>query len=496
MIDFKTPKGNNYALDSQTGLIIPYSPTMKALIKLLKLKQLSKEDTIKQLNNTFEEKDISFCYDWLKKWEKFRYENYGDSIPSKVNKLNQIDIKNYLLQSGFKQMTLCITEDCNFRCKYCVYSDSYEETRNHSTNYMDFKTAKKAIDNYLSLLEMGERYNPLRMPVIGFYGGEPLLNFKLIKDCVSYMESLGKKLETQFHITTNGSLLDKKKAEWLMQNDFMISISLDGPEEEHNRLRVYSDGSGTFKDIMKNISVIMDKNYDKIFAIPVFDWKSDLFKIEEFFNRKDVPHVLTVSNVDDATKTKYYEQFTEKDYQNFMEQFKLARKYYFNNIEYYNKNRKDSFFDSLIGRTPGDELFDCEIMAPKLPVMPFTGSCVPGRKIFVNIKGDYHMCERVPEKFPIGNVNEGLSFERIARIVNEYLYYMDKCPECKIEKKCNKCFKHFISGNKFLHSSIICENIESNTKNTMSNVFDIAEIHSEFVDKANVRHVNIKKYYG
>lgn len=108
-------------------------------------------------------------------------------------------------------------------------------------------------------------------------------------------------------MTTNSSLLDKEKADWLMQHNFKLSISLDGPEEEHDRNRVYASGKGTFKDVMKNVSYIMNKEYDRITSLPIYDWKSDLFRLEKFFAREDVPPIAAVNPVVD--RGHYYEQF-------------------------------------------------------------------------------------------------------------------------------------------------------------------------------------------
>ncbi|MBM4240785.1 MAG: radical SAM protein [Euryarchaeota archaeon] len=494
MLEFKTSKGNMYALDYETGIFIPFSKTMKAILnEISNQKSLSKKNVIEILKKDYDEEEIAFYYDWIKKWEQIRVQNNGSKIPQNIR---ASDIKDYLLKSGLNHLILCVTEDCNLRCKYCVYSSSYEHTRNHSDSYMDYKIAKKAIDYYLSILKLGEIYNPLRRPSIGFYGGEPLLNFKIIKDCVEYIENKYKEYETQFTITTNGTLLDKEKADWLMDHDFIISVSIDGPEEEHNRLRIYSNGEGTFNDVSKNVGRIMDVGYEKIFSIPVFDWKSDLFKIEEFFNKKDVPAALTASQVDYWAKTRYYEQYTKKDYLNFQDQLKKAKIYYFENIDYQRHKEKESFFDCLVGQTPGRVLFDSQTIIPSLPIMPFTGSCIPGRKIFVDVCGNYHMCERVNESFPIGNVDEGLNFEKISKLINEYVGQMDKCPSCKIKKNCNRCFKHFMVYKRFLSSSKVCKKVYSLMKDQFVDIFEIAEIHPDFVDESNSKHKNIKKYYG
>lgn len=81
-----------------------------------------------------------------------------------------------------------VSSACNFRCKYCTYSEYYESTRCHGTENMSFSVAKKAIYYYFKNFEIIHKRNALRKPIINFYGGEPLLNYKLIKECVEYVK--------------------------------------------------------------------------------------------------------------------------------------------------------------------------------------------------------------------------------------------------------------------------------------------------------------------
>ena len=118
---------------------------------------------------------------------------------------------------------------------------------------MDFETAKKALDYYATLIEEGRGYNPVRRPALGFYGGEPLLHFDLIKDCIHYLKTTYPHIDFLFSLTTNGTLLNKEKEDFLKEHGFLITISIDGPKDEHDRKRVYPNGGGTFKDVMKNV---------------------------------------------------------------------------------------------------------------------------------------------------------------------------------------------------------------------------------------------------
>jgi len=177
---------------------------------------------------------------------------------------------------------------------------------------MPFETAKKAIDYYFSLFEESLELNPNRDASIGFYGGEPLLEFDLIKRCIEYTKQNYSRFEPQFNMTTNGTLLTRERADYLMENKVSIAVSLDGPKEEHDRKRVYANGEGTFDDVMRNVSYLISKGYDKIHALPVYDWKTDILKVNDFFSREDIPQALVVSSVNTGFGCTYYRSFSKE----------------------------------------------------------------------------------------------------------------------------------------------------------------------------------------
>jgi uncharacterized protein len=490
VLEFEAPSGNIYAWDNEVGIFIPFSPAMKEIICR---KSLSKTEVIEELREDFGEEEATYFYDWMEKWEKIK-PNKCDFSPRL--EITASDIKSSVLRYGLMHLTLCVTEDCNFRCKYCVYSEHYKYDRNHSNRYMDFTTATKALDYYFSLLEEGKRHNPLRKPSIGFYGGEPLLNFKLIKRCVEFVQEKYGDQGTVYNITTNGSLLQKERASWLMDNRFIISVSLDGPEEEHNRLRVYRNGKGTFRDIMDNLSFIMQSDYKDIFCLPVFDWNSDLFKKEEFFNKDDIPSVQRIFPVEDGEGCSYYQQFQEEDRISFLEQLKRAWKCYFENLDHQAVRKKSSIFDDLIGQSIMRDLLMSNSIYIQNPIMPVSAACVPGRKIFVDVTGNYHICERINNGFPIGTVDTGLNFERILGLMCEYKASLDKCYTCNVTRRCLCCYKSLATDNGFSCASKICSETESNMKKSFIETFTVAEKYPSFIDGSDFKYKNVRKHFG
>ncbi len=484
MLEFKSMDGNTYAWDEDVGLFIPFFPAMRAVVREISdINTLSREDVIERLRGDFNEEDIEFCYDWIQKWKRIVPLNRDMLTGFSYGDLSASKIKSCLLQFGLRQLTLGITEDCNFRCKYCVYSGNYDYSRSHSKSCMNFTVAKKAIDYYFSLLEMGRRYNPKRKTAVSFFGGEPLINFNLIKKCVEYIESTYDIFETSYNLTTNGSLLDEDKAEWLMQNNISMLISIDGPKEEHDRNRVYRNGKGTFKDVMKNITKLNSKMDRRVTTISIIDYKSDLFKREEFFSRPEIPHLDFLNQVSDVPGCNYYDQFSDEDFLAFAEQIKKAKVHYLKDIHNQRqKGRKTSVFNHLFGLGPLRAVHEITPILPPSPLMPFTGACIPGVKLFVDVKGNYHICERVNETNPLGNVDEGLDFTKIREFVLDYLRHMDGCSSCKFRRSCSKCYSYFMTDTGFLYSSEVCKGVESPKLDVFSTAFTIGETDSSYVD--------------
>ena len=98
--------------------------------------------------------------------------------------------------------------------------------------------------------------------------------------------------------------------------------------------------------------------YKNVFSLPVFDWRSDLFAMEEFFSRYDVPPVMITNLINDVNGCRYYEQFTKEDYLAHLRQLEIATSYYFAESNRNLCDERPSFFDKLVGQVPGSILFD------------------------------------------------------------------------------------------------------------------------------------------
>lgn len=158
-----------------------------------------------------------------------------------------------LLRDRRKVLVLELTHRCNLRCEYCLYGEHYPSFRNHDDVTMSLDVAKKAIEDFVD-------HGPRRCS-IGFFGGEPLLEFELLKQIVLFAEERSSQcgIERLFYLTTNGTLLSDEAIHFLTEHEFSVLISLDGPKETHDQYRVFRDERhpeqrrGSYDVVMKNM---------------------------------------------------------------------------------------------------------------------------------------------------------------------------------------------------------------------------------------------------
>ena len=143
-------------------------------------------------------------------------------------------------------LTLNVAHDCNLRCRYCyAASGTYGGRR----MLMAEETARRAFDFAFA------RSEGVKTEDLCFYGGEPLLNFGVIRSTVKYARRrcAGTGTEVRFHVTTNGTLLTPDIMDFLADEGFSAIVSLDGPAELHDRQRPFADGRGSHGEVLKRV---------------------------------------------------------------------------------------------------------------------------------------------------------------------------------------------------------------------------------------------------
>ncbi|MEI6578727.1 MAG: thioether cross-link-forming SCIFF peptide maturase [Eubacteriales bacterium] len=207
------------------------------------------EKAFKALIASYSQEDIYEAYNEL-------YELYNngqlfspDTYESFAPKLGAAPIKS---------MCLNIAHDCNLRCGYCFAAQG---DFGHGRKLMPFEVGKAAID---FMIEHSAGRKNLELD---FFGGEPLMNFDVVKQIVKYARSIEKENNKlfRFTITTNGILLSDDKIEFINGEMSNVVLSIDGRPEINDALRYRADGKGSYNDIlpkyMKLVADRKDKEY-------------------------------------------------------------------------------------------------------------------------------------------------------------------------------------------------------------------------------------------
>lgn len=365
------------------------------------------------------------------------------------------DIRDNLY--NLPQIVFELTDACNLRCKYCGYAGLYEGYDKREDKMMPFSLAKNILDYLWSLWSVNydaELTTPLN---IGFYGGEPLLNFSLIVKIIDYVSSLPNVGKTfYYNMTTNALLLDRYM-DYIVEHDFRLTISLDG-DESCQGYRVDAAGQNSFDRVYKNICMLRDK-YPDYFASnvnfnSVLHNKNSVERIYDFieseFGKKPRVSPLTTSGL----REDKIEEFNAT-YRNYYDDIKSSARCEELQERLHIKNPETDMLLRYIFYRTGNVFQNYTSLflnKEKLPAFQ-TGTCIPfSKKMFVTVNGRILQCERINQEFSLGYVDDKgvyLDFEKVVNQFNGYLSYFSKqCSKCLSASYCTHCI---LQNDKDLH---------------------------------------------
>ena len=355
----------------------------------------------------------------------------------------------FIINNFLNHLILNITCDCNYRCSYCSYGNTYSYTRNHSYKTMPWEVIKGAIDFYLP--RTTEYLKNTKKDIgIGFYGGESLLEKKNIFRAIEYIRGHYKDLfsKISFNMTSNGSLLDKNTIEKLMEYNFSLTISLDGPKNIHDRYRVFKNGGGTFDVIMNNLNLLKE-TYPDFFKTnvrfnAVINPPFKLLEIKEFF-KINFPEMNLSAAPMNPFDTSFFKNFNmKKETEKFNHEIRMLRKQYIENKISGETAFESSLFDYFLFKLNNRDLYELP-----MEIYP-NGICPPAlKRIFVETDGTIHLCERINPEFNIGDIKNGFDMEKIFLYIDEYIKTTGNCNGCWAIRFCKDCFISAIKGDKF-----------------------------------------------
>ena len=317
-----------------------------------------------------------------------------------------------------KALCLHIAHDCNLACKYCFA----EEGEYHGRRaLMSFEVGKKALDFLIA--NSGNRRNL----EVDFFGGEPLMNWQVVKDLVAYgreQEKIHNK-HFRFTVTTNGVLLNDEIQEFVNKEMDNVVLSLDGRKEINDQMRPFRNGTGSYDLIVPKFQKLAEsRNQEKYYIRGTFtrnnlDFSNDIMHFADLgFKQMSIEPVVGDESDPYAIR--------EEDLPKIMEEYdKLAKMM----IEREKEGKGFNFFHFMIDLNGGPcvakRLSGCGSGTEYLAVTPW---------------GDLYPCHQFvgQEEFLMGNVDDGIVKPEIAddfRSCN--VYSKDKCRNCFAKFYCS-----------------------------------------------------------
>ena len=401
--------GYNIVLDVNSGSIHSVDELVYDLLDYYKKENI--ENILEILKNKYSAEDIKEAYAEIKELEENEV-LFSPDIYEGV--LDQVDNR----QPVVKALCLHIAHDCNLKCKYCFA----EEGEYHGKrSLMSAEVGKKAIDFLIE--NSGKRRNL----EIDFFGGEPLMNFDVVKEIVEYGRSVEKKYNKNFRftITTNGILLTDEIADYINKNMHNAVLSLDGRKEINDKMRVRVGGQGSYDNIVpKFVKMAEDRNQMDYYVRGTFtrnnlDFAEDVLHLADLgFKQISVEPVVSDEKEDYAIKKEDLPTI-------YAEYEKLAKEI----IKRKKEGKWFNFFHFMIDLTGGPcvakRLVGCGSGTEYLAVAP---------------EGDLFPCHQFvgQDKFKVGNVFNGIENKNIRKDFEKCnVYSKPACKSCWAKFYCS-----------------------------------------------------------
>ncbi|MBR5512813.1 MAG: thioether cross-link-forming SCIFF peptide maturase [Ruminococcus sp.] len=366
------------------------------------------QKVVDKLSKVYSVEDIECCYGEI-------VELYNEKILFSEDDYEKY--AKYSVASPVKAMCLNIAHDCQLRCKYCFASTG---DFGQGRKLMTLETGKNAIDFLLE--NSGDRKNL----ELDFFGGEPLMNFKVVKQIVEYARSREAEFNKKFRftITTNGLLLDDEKIEFINKEMSNVVLSIDGRKEINDYFRVLPNGQGCYDMILPKYQKLVAGRGDKeyyvrgTFTNKNLDFSNDVFALYEAgFDQISIEPV--VGEGDEYALTEKELTAVFKEYEN------LANRI----LENEKKGGKFNFFHFMIDLDQGP----CAIKRLR--------GCGCGNDyVAITPDGDIYPCHQFVgmEEYKMGNIDEGtFNQEMKSDFANCHVYSKPECRKCWAKFYCS-----------------------------------------------------------
>ena len=408
--------GYNIVLDINSGAVHVVDEIAYDIISLFENK--SKDEIIKNMVEKYSnrlnitEEEIEECYNQIEELKNsnqlFTEDKFRDMAPKLKEKTSGV----------IKALCIHIAHTCNLNCSYCFASQG---KYNGQRGIMSLEVGKKAIDFLVS--NSGTRRNL----EVDFFGGEPLMNFEVVKEVVKYARGIEKKVNKNFRftLTTNGMLIDDDVIEFANKEMSNVVLSLDGRKSVHDKFRVDYAGNGSFDRIVPKFQKLVKaregKNYYMrgTFTHNNPDFLEDIKTMLDLgFNELSMEPV--VCKEDDPSA------LTQEDVEIVLKQYEDLAKLM---IERRREGRPFTFYHYMIDLSGGPCIYKrisgCGSGTEYMAVTPW---------------GDLYPCHQFvgDEKYKLGNIYDGIdNIEIQQEFASCNVYAKKECDDCWARLYCS-----------------------------------------------------------
>lgn len=323
-----------------------------------------------------------------------------------------------------KALCLHLAHDCNLRCMYCFAGTG---PFGGARELMSAEVGRAALDFLV------RSSGPRRNLEVDFFGGEPLLNFPVVKELVAY----GRQLEEEFNkvfrftLTTNATLLTQEVEEFLNREHIAVVLSLDGRPEVNDRARPYCDGSGSYQDIVPDMQrFVASRDHDNYYVRGTYtrhnlDFAADVAHLVDLgFRHISMEPVVGAPQDDYALRP--------ADLPRLMEEYERLAAYY---VAQHKAGKPFAFFH-----------FNLSLDHGPCVIKRVTGCGAGYDYLAVTPSGELYPCHQFvgqPE-WLIGNVMQGITRLDLSRRFQEVnLYCKPQCVDCWARFLCSGgCMAH------------------------------------------------------
>ena len=404
--------GFNIVLDTYSGAVHCVDDLSYDIIALYE--NTNKEEIIEKMLEKYKDITKKDIEETIEEIEKIKQD--GKLFSKDIYEGKNLDLKKR--DSVVKALCLHVAHTCNLNCEYCFAGQGKYHGKDA---IMSFEVGKQALDFLVK--NSGTR----KKLEVDFFGGEPLVNFDVVKQLVKYARSIEKETGKHFRftLTTNGMLLDDDVIDFLNKEMNNVVLSLDGRKEINDAKRKKINGEGSYDIIVPKFQNFVEKRGNKeyymrgTFTRNNLDFTKDIFHMADLgFKELSMEPVVSSPDTDYALK--------EEDLDTIFEQYEILAK---EMIKRRKQGNPFTFYHYMIDLSGGPCIYK-----------RITGCGSGTEYLAVTPTGDFYPCHQFvgDEKFLMGNVRDGVTNTELRdefKLCNAYS--RKECKDCWAKLYCS-----------------------------------------------------------